>query len=148
MVNESRADLYDYIKGIVQGVTDNIHKMGVPEQLTKDEVENGFIVIRAGGVSDQSEFRCEAYALVRAYIIAYVPTKSRGRLDAEKYEAFEKGINDAVNAEMNLFKQGVTYSILSDGMLSEDDKDDSNQDNIFYMYIKSFIVQINNINEE
>lgn len=145
MINESRLDIYDYIKSLLVGVTKNIYSMFVPEELTNDDLTNGFIVIRLGEINDRSEFRGQAFASVRAFVQAYIPSKSRGRLDKTKYKAFETGISQAIETEIdNSANENEYFSIVSDGILSMDDKDDSTQDNPFFIYIKSFIVQIDN----
>ena len=66
----------------------------------------------------------------------------RGRLDKAKYKTFEDGINTVINAEID---NGTNehYTIESDGILSMDSNKDTNANNAYYMFVKSFIVTIN-----
>lgn len=142
MVDNSRLAIYDYLRPLFEGViTDNVYLMGEPQELTDDDRENGFIVIRVGDVRDESEFDMNAYGYVRAYVEAYVPPMSRGRVDTEKYQAFEEGIAQAIQNEI---ANGTDehFSIQSDGILSMEDVVDTNANNMFYLYVKSFIVNI------
>ena len=142
MVNESRLDIYSYIYNLLYGtVSNNVYTMNEPQELTESDVNDGFIVIRVDSVYDNSEFRSETYSQARVFVEAYVPPKSRGRLDKTKYKAFEDAITEAILDEMN---EGTDehYTILSDGILSIDDVDFTNANNAFYLYVKSFIVNI------
>lgn len=142
MVNESRLDIYSYIYNLLYGtVSNNVYTMNEPQELTESDVNDGFIVIRVDSVYDNSEFRSETYSQARVFVEAYVPPKSRGRLDKTKYKAFEDAITEAIVDEMN---EGTDehYTILSDGILSIDDVDFTNANNAFYLYVKSFIVNI------
>lgn len=142
MVNESRIDIYNYVYNLLYGVvTENVYSMNEPQELTDSDTTDGFIVIRVGDIRDESEFTGEAYAWVRVFVEAYIPPISRGRLDKVKYKAMEDAITLAINTEM---KHGVneTYSIESDSVLSMDSNADTNANNAYYMFIKSFIVQI------
>lgn len=143
MVDESRIGIYNYICGLLYGVvSENVYSMNEPQELTDSDTKDGFIVIRVGDLYDNSEFRCETYAQVRVFVEAYVPPISRGRLDKAKYKSFEDSINDAINAEID---NGTNekYSIESDGILSMDSNNDTNANNAYYMFVKSFIVTIN-----
>lgn len=143
MMNESRMAIYNYVYGLLYNtVTRNVYSMNEPQELTESDTKDGFIVVRVGDINDESEFHCEAYGWVRVFIEAYIPPISRGRLDKAKYKTFEDGINDVINAEI---ENGTSenYSIQSDGVLSMDGNTDTNANNAYYLYVKSFIVTIN-----
>lgn len=143
MVDESRIGIYNYIYGLLYGVvTNNVYSMNEPQELTESDTNDGFIVIRVGDLYDNSEFRCETYAQVRVFIEAYVPPISRGRLDKAKYKSFEDSINAVINNEIDS-GTNEQYSIESDGILSMDSNIDTNANNAYYMFVKSFIVTIN-----
>lgn len=142
-MNESRMAIYNYVYGLLYNtVTRNVYSMNEPQELTESDTKDGFIVVRVGDINDESEFHCEAYGWVRVFIEAYIPPISRGRLDKAKYKTFEDGINDVINAEI---ENGTSenYSIQSDGVLSMDGNTDTNANNAYYLYVKSFIVTIN-----
>lgn len=142
MVNESRIDIYNYIYGLLYGyVTENVYSMNEPQELTESDTKDGFIVIRVGDVYDNSEFKCEAFAMVRVFVEAYVPPISRGRLDKAKYKTFEDGITNAINSEIQ-YGTNEHFSIQEDGILSMDSNADNNANNAYFMYVKSFIVTI------
>ena len=145
MIQKSRKDIYDYIYGLLYGVvSDNVYPMNESQELTESDVKDGFIVIRVGTMVDESEFKGEAFGWCRVFVEAYVPPMSRGRLDEEKYYAFESSINTAIDNEVD---NGTNkdYSIIEDGIISWDDFDDSNANNVFYKFVKSFRVQIDNV---
>lgn len=145
MIPKSRKDIYDYIYGLLYGVvSENVYPMNESQELTESDVKDGFIVIRVGTMVDESEFKGEAFGWCRVFVEAYVPPMSRGRLDEEKYYAFESSINTAIDNEVD---NGTNkeYSIIEDGIISWDDFDDSNANNVFYKFVKSFRVQIDNV---
>lgn len=147
MVEESRIGIYNYVYNLLYGlpkdgkVTQNVYSMNEPQELTTSDTQDGFIVIRVGNMFDESEFPMQTYASVRVFVIAYIPPMSRGRLNKTKYSAMEDAINHVINEEMS---NGTNehYSIQSDGVLSMDDAADTNADNSYYMFVKSFIVTI------
>lgn len=142
MIDQSRIKVYDYVYNILYGrVSENVYQLNESQELTESDKKDGFIVIRVGAINDDSEFDGNAYAWCRVFVEAFVPPMSRGRLDEEKYSALEDGINAAVNEEIE-YGESEHYSIQSDGIFSTDDFDDSNANNIFYKFIKSFIVII------
>lgn len=141
MLNESRIDLYDYICGIFSTVTENIYKMKIPQELTESDATEGFIVVYLGDIYDDSEFLKQAYGDVRVVVSAYVPLKSRGKLNKELYKAFESGINDALDNEI-LNGNDEHYTIQDDGILSMDDIEDNNANNSYSVYTKTFIITI------
>lgn len=142
MVNESRIEIYNYIYNLLYGVvTENVYSMNEPQELTESDTTDGFIVIRIGNLYDESEFHGETYGWVRVFIEAYIPPISRGRLDKTKYKAMEDAIMEVINEEI-AHGTSNTYAIQDDGILSMDDSADTNADNAYYMFIKSFIVTI------
>lgn len=147
MVEESRIAIYDYLKPLFSGVTENIYSMRVPTDNTTDDTSNGFIVIEVGSIRDESEFDLQTFGWVRCYVTAYVPQKNRGRLDKDKYKAFEDGINAAIRSEIEHPSSDIYY-IQSDGILSMDDDEDTNKGNQYNVFVKSFIVTIDGIKEE
>lgn len=141
MFNESRIDLYDYISGIFSDVSENIYKMKIPQELTESDTTEGFIVVYLGDIYDDSEFLKEAYGDVRVVVSAYIPLKSRGRLNKELYKAFESGINEALDNEI-LNGNSEHYTIQDDGILSMDDIEDNNANNSYSVYTKTFVVTV------
>lgn len=141
MFNESRIDLYDYISGIFSDVSENIYKMKIPQELTESDTTDGFIVVYLGDIYDDSEFLKEAYGDVRVVVSAYIPLKSRGRLNKELYKTFESGINEALDNEI-LNGNSEHYTIQDDGILSMDDIEDNNANNSYSVYTKTFIVTV------
>lgn len=141
MFNESRIDLYDYISGIFSDVSENIYKMKIPQELTESDTTEGFIVVYLGDIYDDSEFLKEAYGDVRVVVSAYVPLKSRGRLNKELYKAFESGINEALDNEISN-GNSEHYTIQDDGILSMDDIEDNNANNSYSVYTKTFVVTV------
>lgn len=144
MINESRIAIYDYLKTLFSDVTPNIYRMKIPSDTTADDVKNGFIVIRVGGINDESEFGLDAYGWVRCYVSAYVPQKTRGRLDSTKFSAFEDGINTIIRSLMDVSQNNSEYFIMTDSVLSMDDDEDTIKGNQYNVFIKSFVVVINN----
>ena len=143
MINESRLDIYNYVCGLIPAtLTKNVYAFEQPQELTDSDTKNGFIVVRIDDCNDESEFKGYTYGWVRVYIEAYVPTQSRGRLDKAKYKSFEDGITNAINAEMAT-PTSSTYTIDEQGFLSMDATEDTNANNLYHMFIKSFIVTIN-----
>ena len=147
MVEESRIAIYEYLKPLFSSVTQNIYSMRVPTDNTTDDTSNGFIVIEVGSIRDESEFDLQTFGWVRCFVTAYVPQKTRGRLDKERYKAFEDGINQAIRSEINTPTSDM-YAIQADGILSMDDDEDTNKGNQYNVFVKSFIVTIDGVNEE
>lgn len=141
MLNKSRIDIYDYLYNLFfETVTDNVYSMNEPQELTQDDVDDGFIVIRIGDIIDDSEFSGEAYGHVRCYVEAYVPPISRGRLDIDKYKAFEDSINDVIGVAT--METGGEYHVREDSVISMDGDVASTANNLYFSFIKSFIVDI------
>lgn len=142
MIKDStRISLYDYLASVFANVTENLYSMYVPTENTESDTENGFVVTSVGDINDESEFRHEAYGWARCQIAAYVPKKSRGRLNKELYKRFEDGINLAIEENVgNSNNEG--YYILEDSVLSMEDNESMNKGNQYHVFIKSFVVVI------
>lgn len=141
MVNESRIDIYDYLYNILYGVvTENVYDMRVPQELTDSDTSDGFLVIHVGNIVDESEFAGQAYARVRCYIEAFIPQISRGRVDHDIYALMENSINNVIKEQTET--GDGDYYIEADSLISADDTDDSNANNAYFTFIKSFIVVI------
>lgn len=141
MFNESRIDIYDYIYGLVYGVvTNNVYRMGEPVETTESDTTNGFVVINVGNMNDDSEFSCDAYGWVRCSIMAFVPKKSRGRLNKTLYKSFETSINQVVKNAM--LAKDASYYISGDNVLSMDSDEITQKGNQYHVYIKSFVVVV------
>lgn len=142
MFNESRTKIYDYVYNLLYGVvTENVYPMYEPQELLKKDTQEGFIVIRVGQINDESQFRGHTYAWTRVFVEAYVPTISRGRFNRELYNKFESKINEVINNEIDN-GQNENYTIQDDGVVSLDGSADTNANNLYHMYVKSFIVTI------
>ena len=146
MTNDSRIGIYEYVENILTSVTENVYLMNEPQELTDDDTENGFIVIRVGDFIDASEFRGSTYAAARVFVECYVPPITRGRLDVAKYTQFEQDINAAISLATESDNEG-TYWIDEDSFISADLGDDSNANNAYYMFVKSFIVMVDSQNQ-
>ena len=125
MFNESRIDIYNYLYTLFYGtVTENVYSMNEPQELTKSDTSDGFIVLHVGNLIDESEFSLDAFGQVRCYVEAFIPPISRGRLDVEKYKAFEDGINAVIKEAMDS-SEGIYY-IQSDSVISLDAEETNN----------------------
>lgn len=141
MFNESRIDIYNFLyQMFFNTVTRNVYKMGEPTENTESDTTDGFITLEVGAISDDSEFSGDAYGWARCFVTAYVPRKSRGRLDDAKYKAFEDGINTVVRLACE--SSDGDYYVLSGSELSIDDVETSQKGNQYHIYQKSFIVII------
>lgn len=142
MVNESRNDLNDYLYGLFyNSVSKNVYPKDVPTELTPSDTHDGFIVLRASSINDIGEFRKETSATVRCYVEVYVPVISRGRYNRVLYKQYEDAVNSVIDAEIANPSNG-TYTILDEGLLSYDDDEHSDGDNRYMLFIKSFLVLI------
>ncbi len=141
MLNESRIDIYDYLYNLFYDVvTKNVYSMSEPQELTKSDTTDGFLVLHVGNLNDESEFSGQAYGWVRCYVEAYVPPISRGRLDFNKYKDFENAINEVID---NATRQSQgAYYIQEGSVLSSDADEASTANNAYFTFIKSFIVNI------
>lgn len=141
MLNESRIDIYDYLYNIFEGVvTDNVYAMQEPQELTQSDAEDGFLVIRVGEINDESEFSEKAYGWARCYVTAYIPPISRGRLDYDKYAEYEDALNTVIN--WAAAETSGTYHIQEGSVLSADSAEESTANNLYFTFIKSFVVII------
>lgn len=146
MFNESRIDIYDYLYSLVYGVvTNNVYRMGEPVDTTKSDVNDGFVVINVGVLNDNSEFDCDAYGWARCTITAYIPKKSRGRLNGALYRTFERSINRVVDSAM-YSDENTVYYINDESILSYDQDEITLKGNQYHVYVKSFTVMIDNQN--
>lgn len=142
MVNESRNDLNDYLYGLFYGtVSNNVYPKDVPTELRESDTSDGFIVLRAGSINDNSEFMNQTYGSVRCYVEVYVPVISRGRYNRAKYKEFEDAVNEVIRNEI-VNPSSSVYTIQADGILSFDDDEHANGDNRYMLFIKSFVVMI------
>jgi len=146
MANDSRMGIYEYVENILLSVTENVYLMDEPQELTDDDTENGFIVIRVGDFFDASEFRGSTYAAARVFVECYVPPITRGRLDVAKYTQFEEDINAAISLATESDNEG-TYWIDEDSFISADLGEDSNANNAYYVFVKSFVVMVDPQNQ-
>lgn len=143
MFNESRIDIYDFLYGLFYNtVTRNVYRMGEPTENTESDTIDGFITLRVGVLNDDSEFYGDAYGWARCYVTAYIPKKSKGRLDSEKYKYFEDNINLVIKLASE--DRNGDYFILKDSELSADDDEISQKGNQYHVYRKSFVVVTNN----
>lgn len=143
MFNDSRIDIYDYLMDLLidNEVTSNVYLVDEPQDLTTSDKKDGFVVIKVGGVNDQSQFDLETYGWSRVYIYAYVPSTSRGRLDYNKYKAMETKMNAMIrNASNSAPVNG--YSVVQNSTLSMDGTRVSTANNFFHTFVKSFRVFI------
>lgn len=146
MVNISRSDINDYLYNLFyEVVTKNVYLIDVPTELTNSDTKDGFLVISIGTLNDESEFFKQTYGWVRCFVEVYVPVLSRGRFNRAKYKAFEDAVNEVIENEIANPTSEV-YSIQNGSTLSADDDEGSNPDNRFTMFIRSFIVNIDQIN--
>lgn len=142
MLDEKRIDIYDYLYNLFYDVvTKNVYSMNEPQELTKSDTQDGFLVIRAGTINDLSEFKGAAYSMTRVYIEAYVPPIGRGRLDYQKYKEYEDAISDVIEAAKS--DNNGTYFIQEGSELSMDATETTNANNLFFVHTKSFIVMTN-----
>lgn len=143
MFNDSRIDIYDYLYDLIVNneVTKNVYMVDEPQDLTASDKKDGFVVIKVGGVNDQSQFDLETYGWSRVYIYSYVPSTSRGRLDYNKYKAMENKLNALIR---QVSEQGSIggYMIVQNSTLSMDGVKMSTANNLFYSFVKSFRVFI------
>lgn len=142
MLDDSTLAIYDYLYGIFENaVNGNLYQMYEPKELLKTDTTDGFAVIRTGQINNESEFGKSAYGWVRCYVDVYVPPMSRGRLDNDLATQLEKNVIQAIDNE-TANPTSDTYSIRDGSMLStESDRSDS--DNEYFVFVKSFIVDIN-----
>lgn len=141
MFNESRIDIYNFLYGLFYDtVTRNVYRMGEPTENSESDTTDGFLVIQVGVMNDDSEFDGDAYGWARCYVTAYIPKRSKGRLDTEKYKTFEDGINTIVKLASE--SRNADYYVLKGSELSVDDVETTQKGNQYHIYRKSFVVVI------
>lgn len=144
MLNKSRSDIYDYLYGLFYGtVTENVYSMSEPQELEDTDRTDGFIVLHVGNMYDNSEFSGQTYGEVRCYVEAYIPPVTRGRLDVDKYREYEEAIIQTIENAIASPNQNEDYCIQEDSLISSETEEVTNANNIFFVFIKSFIVVIN-----
>lgn len=144
MLNKSRSDIYDYLYGLFYGtVTENVYSMSEPQELEDTDRTDGFIVLHVGNMYDNSEFSGQTYGEVRCYVEAYIPPVTRGRLDVDKYREYEEAITQTIENAIASPNQNEDYCIQEDSLISSETEEVTNANNIFFVFIKSFIVAIN-----
>lgn len=148
MLHESRIDIYDYLYNLFYDVvTKNVYSMNEPQELSQSDTQDGFIVIRVGDLNDESEFGRKAYGWARCYVEAYVPPISRGRLDYNKYKEFEDAINSVIELASESEPNENGYSVQEGSVLSTDTDETTNANNAFFLFIKSFVVMIDKLQQ-
>lgn len=141
MIDESRISIYEYVESILTSVTENVYLMDEPQELTQSDTEEGFIVISVGDFIDASEFKGNAYAAARVFVRCFVPTITRGRLNKTLYKQFEDDVNAAI-ALASSSNDSSKYWIDEESVISADFGEDSNANNAYYMFVKSFVVLV------
>lgn len=138
----SRSKVYDYLVSLFMGLVNrNVYRITVPTANTQSDTKDGFIVLRVGDITDESEFKHDAYGWVRCYVTAYIPKFGNGYLDTEIYENYESKIDQKIETEIES-PSSNDYYIIEDGILSMDDDVDTQKGNQYHTYTKSFIVII------
>lgn len=141
MLNESRSDIYKYLYDMFfDVVTRNVYCINEPQELKQSDINDGFIVLKVGDIVDESQFDGQAYGYTRCYVEAFIPPVSRGRLDYDKFKEFEDGINGIIKNAMQDNKGD--YFVEQGSVLSMDSQETNNANNIFFMFVKSFVVII------
>lgn len=139
MLNPSRIDIYDYLYGLFYGeVTENVYSMNEPQELTESDARDGFLVLHVGNLVDESEFSGEAFGEVRCFVEAFIPPISRGRLNKNLYNRYEKAINKVIK-DASKVADG-SYYIQEGTVVSVDGYEASTANNVYFTFIKSFIV--------
>lgn len=139
MLNPSRIDIYDYLYGLFYGeVTENVYSMNEPQELSESDARDGFLVLHVGNLVDESEFSGEAFGEVRCFVEAFIPPISRGRLNKNLYNRYEKAINKVIK-DASKAADG-SYYIQEGTVVSVDGDEASTANNVYFTFIKSFIV--------
>jgi len=141
ITDSTRISLYGFLSEVFANVTNNLYSMTIPTENTKSDTVDGFAVTSVGNVVDESEFDGNAYGWVRCQIMAFVPKKTRGRLNKELYKTFEDSINTAIAAYSGENNDGGYY-IQEDSVLSMEDNENTQKGNQYHVFVKSFIVVI------
>lgn len=141
ITDKSRISIYEYLSDIFSVVTENIYSMTVPTENTDNDTTNGFIVTTVGDINDESEFDGKCYGWVRCSVIAYIPKRTRGRLNKALYKSFEDSINDVISSNTGINNNG-NYYIKEDSILSMEDSEQTQKGNQYHIFVKSFVVVI------
>ena len=141
ILDNSRISIYEYLSDLFTQVTPNVYSMAVPADNTKDDTVNGFIVTKVGDMNDESEFESDCYGWTRCFVTAYIPKAARGRLNKTLYRTFEEGINRVIKDNTGRVVDGGYY-IMEDSILSMDDSEQSQKGNQYHVFVKSFVVVI------
>lgn len=143
MSTDSRINIYNFVYNMFYDVvTKNVYSLNAPQELTESDTKDGFMVISVGDLYDESEFRCNAYVRARVFVEMYIPPKSRGRLNKNKYAACDNALNAVVRNWYDKVSDDG-FSIDEDTLISTDDYYSSNNDNVYQVLIKSFVVYKN-----
>jgi hypothetical protein len=138
MSDTSRISVYEFAYGMFSSLGVNVYSMEVPQSLdTATDIASGFIVIRVNNIYDNSEFVGNTYATSRVLVEAYIPAKTRGRVDVTKYKALQDKINAVVKEHCEKVNQD--YVVSADSILNYDDTLINNTTE-FFMYVISFTV--------
>ena len=138
MSDISRISVYEFACGMFSSLGVNVYSMEVPQSLdTATDIASGFIVIRINNIYDNSEFVDNTYATARVLVEAYIPAKTRGRVDVTKYKALQDKINAVVKGHCEKVNQD--YVVSADSILNYDDTLINNTTE-FFMYVISFTV--------
>lgn len=142
-MEELRINIYNYLYDLFfDVVTQNVYSMQEPQELTSSDKQDGFMVLHVGNIEDAAEFNGHAYGWVRCYVECFIPPRSRGRLDYDKYRQFESAVTNVINQAASQGADGHGYAIQLDSILSMDDTDTNNADNMYFTFIKSFIITL------
>ena len=145
MFNDSRLGIYKYIENLlIYDVTKNVYFMNEPQELSASDAKDGFIVINIGNLNDAGEFDGELYAWARVYVRAYVPLKARGKMNEARYSHFENSISDVIRQASE--DSGGEYWIQTESLLSTDLNEEYDANNSYSVFVKSFIITVNNKN--
>lgn len=143
MINDSRMAIYEYLEGLFTTITENVYLMEEPKELTDDDLSQGFIVINVGDIVDASEFSRNAYGFVRAFVTAYIPPISRGRLNVALYSQYEDAINNVVDTATHDNNPASAFWVDEENDISANGYV-TTANNGFHTFIKSFLVMIDN----
>lgn len=142
MIPDTRIDIYNFVYNMFYDVvTKNVYSMNPPQELTDSDTKDGFIVIGVGDLYDESEFSGRAYAWARVFVEAYIPPKSRGRLNKNKYMAFDKSLTSVIN-NYDERHESTGFSIDLETLLSTDGYYSTSKD-LYQVIAKSFVVYMN-----
>ena len=144
MIDRTRIGMYNFVYNLLYNVVSkNVYSMERPQELTTSDATDGFVVIRVGNMNDAREFIGNAYVWARVFVECYIPPKSRGRLDKNKFAEMENVIDGIIDDWIDKTSEDG-YSISIESLISSDDFYASNKDNPYHVLVKSFVVYNNN----